>query len=102
MKFYTFELLIEKELDGEGYFAYTPTLPGCFSNGATIEEARRNIREAIQQHLLTLEAHGEPIAQSERLVQDRKSTRLNSSHQIISYALPSGQLWKCEEQGDLR
>lgn len=54
MKFYSFEVVIEKEEDGEGYFAYSPTLKGCFSNGRTIEEAKRNIREAIQQHLQAL------------------------------------------------
>jgi len=48
MKFYDFEIVIEKEPDDEGYFAYSPSLPGCFSNGLTVEETRRNIREAIQ------------------------------------------------------
>lgn len=68
MKFYNFEIVIEKELEDEGYLAYSPTLPGCFSNGATIEEAKRNIREAVQQHVASLEAHGQPINQQERLV----------------------------------
>jgi predicted RNase H-like HicB family nuclease len=68
MKFYTFEILIEKEPDGEGYNAYSPGLPGCFSNGKTIEEAKRNIREAVKLHLETLLAHGQPIPQRETLV----------------------------------
>jgi predicted RNase H-like HicB family nuclease len=51
MRFYSFELVIEKEPEDEGYSAYSPGLPGCFSNGRTIEEARRNMREAIQQHV---------------------------------------------------
>jgi len=68
MKFYTFEIVIEKEPDDPGYFAYSPTLPGCFSNGATIEEARRNIREAVQQHVAALQAHGQTVEQRERLV----------------------------------
>lgn len=63
MKYYSFEIVIEKELEDEGYLAYSPTLPGCFSNGLTIEEAKRNIREAIQVHLESLKAHGEPIPQ---------------------------------------
>ena len=37
MKFYSFQIVIEKELEDEGYLAYSPTLPGCLSNGATIE-----------------------------------------------------------------
>lgn len=57
MRFYTFEIVIEKEEDDPGYFAYSPTLPGCFSNGTTIEEARQNMRAALQQHVAALEAH---------------------------------------------
>lgn len=68
MKFCTFEIVIEKEPDDPRYFAYGPTLPGCFSNGATIEDVKRNLREAIQQHMESLVAHGQPIAQNERLV----------------------------------
>ena len=61
MKFYNFEIVVEKEPEDEGYLAYTPTLPGCFSNGRTLEEARRNIREAIQQHLAVLREHNRPM-----------------------------------------
>ncbi len=68
MRFYTFEIVIEKEPEDSGYFAYSPTLPGCFSNGATIEEAKRNIREAVQQHVTALKAHGQSIEQQDRLV----------------------------------
>lgn len=68
MKFYTFEIVVEKEQEDEGYSAYSPTLPGCFSNGKTIEEAKRNIREAIQQHIASLLAHNQLIPQHEKLV----------------------------------
>jgi len=68
MQFYTFEVVIEKEPEDTGYFAYSPTLPGCFSNGSTVEEAKRNIRQAIQQHLEVLREKGEPIPQAEKLV----------------------------------
>ena len=64
MRFYNFEIVIEKEPDDEGYSAYSPSLPGCFSNGRTIEETRRNMREAIQQHVASLLAHGEPLLQN--------------------------------------
>jgi predicted RNase H-like HicB family nuclease len=66
MKFYSFEVVIEKEPDGDGYLAYSPTLPGCFSNGSTVEDAKRNIREAIQQHIEVLREKGETIPQLER------------------------------------
>jgi len=56
MKFYSFQIVIEKEPEDEGYFAYSPTVPGCFSNGRTIEDAKRHIREALEQHLAVLSA----------------------------------------------
>jgi predicted RNase H-like HicB family nuclease len=68
MRFYNFEIVIEKEPEDAGYSAYSPSLPGCFSNGRTLEEARRNMREAIQQHVASLLAHDEPVPQNERLV----------------------------------
>ena len=68
MRYFSFEIVIEKEPDDEGYFAYSPTVPGCFSNGKTIEQTKRNIREAIAQHLESLRSHGEPIPQSDRIV----------------------------------
>ena len=61
MTFYAFVIVIEKEPEDEGYAAYSPTLPGCFSNGKTIEEAKRNMSLAIQQHIGSLVAHGQPI-----------------------------------------
>lgn len=68
VKFYSFAVVVEKEPEDEGYLAYSPTLPGCFSNGKTIEDARRNIREAIQQHIESLLSHGQPVPQSDRIV----------------------------------
>ena len=68
MKFYNFEIVIEKEANGKGYSAYSPSLPGCFSNGKTIEEARRNIRAAIQQHMAALRERSLAIPQKEQIV----------------------------------
>ena len=33
--------------DGGGYLATAPDLPGCMSDGATPEEALKNVQEAI-------------------------------------------------------
>jgi predicted RNase H-like HicB family nuclease len=68
VNFYSFEVVIEKEADDEGYYAWSPSLPGCFSNGRTVEDAKRNMREAVTQHVTALLAHGEPVPQNERLV----------------------------------
>jgi predicted RNase H-like HicB family nuclease len=37
--------------DEGGYTVYVPSLPGCVSEGNTLEEARQNIREAIALYL---------------------------------------------------
>jgi predicted RNase H-like HicB family nuclease len=35
------------ERDGDGWLARVPEIQGCFTEGPTIEAARRSIREAI-------------------------------------------------------
>lgn len=42
--------VFEPSEDG-GYNVYVPSLPGCISEGETIEEAEANIREAIELYL---------------------------------------------------
>lgn len=41
--------------DESGYTVYVPSLPGCISEGETIEEALENIQEAIELYLEPLE-----------------------------------------------
>jgi predicted RNase H-like HicB family nuclease len=54
-----YAIVIEK---AEGnYGAYVPDLPGCVAVGDTIEETRREIREAIELHLKGMRADGLPI-----------------------------------------
>jgi predicted RNase H-like HicB family nuclease len=45
-------VIIEK--DNNGYYAFSPDLPGCQSQGTTFEETDINIREAITLYLETL------------------------------------------------
>jgi len=42
------------ERDEHGYYAWCPELKGCQSQGASLEEALANIREAIELYLETL------------------------------------------------
>ena len=51
------------ESEGGGYVAYTEELPGAISEGDTLEEARENLREAIE---LLLEANRELASKSHR------------------------------------
>jgi predicted RNase H-like HicB family nuclease len=42
------------EEDG-GFWAEVPTLPGCYSQGRTLDEIKANIVEAVQGHLETIQ-----------------------------------------------
>lgn len=48
------KVLLESSDEG-GYTVYVPSLPGCISEGETIEEALENIKEAIELYLEPLE-----------------------------------------------
>jgi len=41
--------------------AHVPDLPVCVTTGSTLEETKRNVREAITGHLQTLREFGGPI-----------------------------------------
>jgi len=50
------KLCIVLEVSEEGgYTVFVPSLPGCISEGDTKEEAVKNIREAIDLYLETVE-----------------------------------------------
>src|SRR5206468_9163391 len=49
------------EQTATGYSAHVPDLPGCIAAGATLDETRRLIREAIEFHLEGMPLHGETI-----------------------------------------
>lgn len=59
---------IIREEDGAGYYAMVPSLPGCFSQGRTIEAAKKNITKAIKLHLREL-----------------KKAKLSAPHPVESY-----------------
>ncbi len=48
------KVVIEEDEEVGGYVVSCPSLPGCFSQGDTIEEALENIKEAIQACLESL------------------------------------------------
>ena len=54
-----FAVVFEKA--DSNWAAYVPDLPGCITTGATLQETRRNIREAISLHLEAMREVGETI-----------------------------------------
>lgn len=48
------KVVLEPSEEG-GYTVYVPALPGCISEGETVEEALANIREAVELYLEPVE-----------------------------------------------
>jgi predicted RNase H-like HicB family nuclease len=57
---YEFEAVFTPQEDG-GFTVEVPDLPGCISEGDSLEEAENNIQEAVELYLETLEARGIPL-----------------------------------------
>lgn len=62
-----FTVLIHNAEEG-GFWVEVPTLPGCFSQGETFEEAMVNIREAIELHLEVLREDGSDLPREDDLI----------------------------------
>jgi antitoxin HicB len=56
-----FKVFLERDEEYDGYVVMCPSLPGCYSQGHTIEEALANIREAIELVLEDMQESGEAI-----------------------------------------
>jgi len=51
-----------------GYWVEVPALPGCFSQGETVEEALANARDAIESHVAALREDGLDVGQDHQLL----------------------------------
>jgi predicted RNase H-like HicB family nuclease len=60
MDTYQFTIIIERQPEGE-YLVSVPALPGCYTEGRTLEEARQMAADAIRAYCGSLLKHGEPI-----------------------------------------
>jgi predicted RNase H-like HicB family nuclease len=72
----SYSVFYEQAAEG-GYVAFVPALPGCHSQGETLEETERNVKEAIAVYLDSLRAHGEPIPQEGPSFQGRVTVPLS-------------------------
>lgn len=66
MKVYDFKVFLEHESDAGGYVVKCPSLPGCYSQGETVEDALENIKEAILLCLEDMQAQKHPIPDTSR------------------------------------
>ncbi len=56
-----YPILVTPDTEDGGFVAECPAIPGCVSEGDTIEEAIANIREAIEGCLAVLREKGESL-----------------------------------------
>jgi predicted RNase H-like HicB family nuclease len=57
----TFQVIFTFDPEYQGYVAEVPALPGCLSQGKTLDEAIANIRDAIKGYLYVQEKHGKAM-----------------------------------------
>lgn len=69
-KAFSYSVFYEQASEG-GYVALVPALPGCHTQGESLEEAERNVKEAIAVYLESLAAHGEKIPEEGQSFQGR-------------------------------
>lgn len=67
MTTHRYTVILDREPDG-GFHASCPALPGCHSQGDTLDEVMGNIREAIEVYLESLTEHGEPLPREDILI----------------------------------
>ncbi|MBV9021447.1 MAG: type II toxin-antitoxin system HicB family antitoxin [Chloroflexi bacterium] len=56
-----YTIILHPDTEEGGYTVTVPTLPGCVTQGETLEEAIVMAKDAIRLYLETLVAEGEPI-----------------------------------------
>ncbi len=59
MRKYT--IILEPDLEEGGYTVTVPALPGCITQGETIEQCIERAREAIAGYIESLVSEGEPV-----------------------------------------
>ncbi len=60
-----YTILLHPDTEGGGYWVTMPSLPGCVTQGDTIEEAIRMAREAITLHIEGLMEDGKDIPEDD-------------------------------------
>ncbi len=58
------QVILIPDRESGGYVVEVPSLPGCYSQGETVEEALANIREAMNLHIESMVAHGEEVPEN--------------------------------------
>jgi len=78
-KVLTYKTIIEK--DGRYYHGYVPSLPGCHTQGKTVEETKKNLKRAIQAWVDTNVEFGWPVPKTD-IIESAVSVRIPQNAQV--------------------
>jgi predicted RNase H-like HicB family nuclease len=56
-----FKVVLEWDEEGQGYVVSVPSLPGCFTQGDTVEQALERAKEVLAGYLEALAQEGLPL-----------------------------------------
>ena len=62
-----YSVVIHKAEDG-GFWVAVPALPGCYSQGETLDETLENVKEAIELYLDVLKDRGQTVPRDSEVV----------------------------------
>lgn len=62
-----YSVILHKAEEG-GFWVEVPALPGCYSQGETIDETLANVKEAIELYLEVLREESQAVPKDEEVV----------------------------------
>jgi antitoxin HicB len=65
MSNYRYTIILHPDQEEGGYTVTVPALPGCITQGNTIDEAIAMAKDAIRLHIESLLAEGQPVPQED-------------------------------------
>jgi antitoxin HicB len=57
----TYTIVLDPDVEDGGYTVTVPFLPGCITQGETLEQCIERAREAIAGHIAALQETGQPV-----------------------------------------
>jgi len=63
------QVVLHPDPEDDGWIAEVPSLPGCFSQGETKDEALANVRDAIEAWIEGARATGQPIPEDTQSIE---------------------------------
>ncbi len=66
MKELRYTIILHPDTEEGGFTVTVPALPGCVTQGETVEEALEMAKDAIRLYIESLAADGEPVPEEEK------------------------------------